>query len=131
DFTATYSILVGNSFGTLTNQMQVTVNPAVPPFFTALPSSITRSVSGNANFTVGVDGTPPFGLQLQHAGTNVPGITMQMPLPGTATLKYGPLTLADAGQYSVIATNGFGTTNSQIATLTMFAPASGSFEAAA
>lgn len=131
DFTADYSIVVSNFFGTLTNLAHVTVNPAVPPFFTALPASITRSVNGMATFTVGVDGTPPFGLQLKHSGTNLPGVVTQLSLPGTSTLQYGPITLADAGQYSVTATNLFGTTNSQSATLTEFTPASGSFEAAA
>ncbi len=131
DFTADYSIVAANFFGSLTNVLHVTINPAVPPFFTALPASITRSVNGTATFTVGVDGTPPFGLQLKHSGTNLPGVATQLAGPGTATLQYGPLTLASAGQYSVTATNLFGTTNCQSATLTVFAPASGSFQAAA
>ena len=131
DFTADYSIVVSNYFGELTNLVHVTFNPGVPPLFTAEPVSITRCVNGTANFTVGVDGTPPFSFQLNHAGTNLPGVVSQLSAPGTTTLTYGPIALTDAGLYSVTATNSFGSTNSQTVTLTEFAPASGSFEAAA
>jgi len=131
NFTADYSIVAANSFGALTNLVHVTVNPAVPPFFTSQPTPITRCVNGMATFTVGVDGTAPFGLQLKHSGTNLPGVVTQLMLPGKATLQYGPISLADAGQYSVAVTNAFGSANSQSATLTEFAPAVRSFEAAA
>lgn len=131
DFTADYSIVASNYFGELTNLVHVTFNPGVSPFFTAQPVSITRCVNGMANFTVGVDGTPPFGFQLNHAGTNLPGVVSQLSLPGTTMLSYGPIQLTDAGQYSVTVTNAFGATNSQPATLTEFTPAAGSFEAAA
>ncbi len=134
NFTANYSIVVSNYFGTLTSAVPVTVVAGVPPFFTTQPvSNITRSVYGTANFTVGVDGTPPYGIQLMHAGTNIPGAAAQtqLSLPGTATVNFGPITLADAGQYTVTATNAFGSTNSQPAGLTVFTPDAGSFEAAA
>jgi hypothetical protein len=131
NFTADYSIIVSNYFGELTNLVLVTFNPGVSPFFTAEPASITRCVNGMANFTVGVDGTPPFGFQLNHAGTNLPGVVSQLSSPGTATLSFGPIALTDAGQYSVTATNAYGSTNSQTVILTEFTPAAGSFEAAA
>lgn len=134
NFTANYSIVVSNYYGTLTSAVPVTVMAGVPPFFTAQPvSNITRSVNGTANFTVGVDGTPPYDIQLMHAGTNVLGAAAQaqLSLPGAATVQFGPITLADAGQYTVTATNAFGSTNAQPAGLTVFTPASGSFEAAA
>jgi len=134
DFTADYTIAVSNPFGTLTNiPVHVTVNPGVIPFFTQQPTSSAKAyVGGTASFTVGVDGTPPFYLQLTHAGTNIPGATVFLSGPGTATLKAGPLTLADtANSFSVLATNQFGSSNSQNVTVTAVIPPAGSFEAAA
>jgi Concanavalin A-like lectin/glucanases superfamily len=132
DSTADYILAVSNLYGMITSAVtHLTVNPAVRVFVTAQPASINRYVGGSASFTVGVDGTPPFGLQLKHAGTNVPGGAMQLSGPGLATLTVAPLAATDGGAYSVFATNQFGTTNSQTANLTLVTPATGSFEAAA
>jgi hypothetical protein len=134
DFTADYTIMVSNPFGALTNTpVHLTVNPAVKPFFTQQPSSPAKAyVGGTATFTVGVDGTPPFWVQLTHAGTNVPGATAALSSPGTATLKAGPLTIADTSStFSVVATNAFGSSNSQNVTVTLVIPPAGSFEALA
>jgi hypothetical protein len=134
DYTAAYSVVVSNSFGVLTSSnLNLTVNPAVPPFFTLQPvTPVARYVGGYLAVTVGVDGTPPFGLQLKHAGTNVPGVTAALAGPGTVTLTTGPLTLADfSSSYSVTVTNQFGSSNSQTASLTLITAPAGSFEAAA
>ena len=133
-FTTGYSVVVSNYFGTLSNNpIHVTINPATPPFFTLQPvSPVVRYAGGRLTLTVGVDGAPPFHLQLKHAGTNIPGVTASLAGPGRATLTYGPLTLADfAGSYSVTVTNQFGTTNSESVTLSLLTPPAGSFEAAA
>lgn len=134
DYTADYTIAVSNAFGSLTNNpIHVTVNPGIKPFFTLQPvTPIVRYAGGYASVTVGVDGTPPFHLQLQHAGTNLPGVTANLAGPGTATLSHGPLPLDyDATSFSVLATNTFGTSNSANALVTFITPPVGSFEAAA
>ena len=134
DFTADYTIAVSNYFGMLTNSpIHVTINPGVKPFYTQQPESPAKVYTGgNATFTVGVDGTPPFHLQLTHAGTNIPGASASFTGPGTATLKAGPVTAADAaGTYLVIATNQFGTSNSISVALALLTPPAGSFEAVA
>ncbi len=134
DFTADYTIAVANSFGTLTNKpVHVTVNPAVKPFFTQQPASPVKCyVGGTASFTAGVDGTPPFYVQLVHAGTNFPGAVASLSGPGTFTLKAGAITGVDTGfSFYLIATNQFGGTTSQPVTLSLLIPPAGSFEAAA
>jgi hypothetical protein len=134
DFTADYTIAASNFFGMITNTpVHVTVNPAVKPFFTQQPVSPVKAyVGGTASFTVGVDGTPPFQLQLTHASTNIPGATATLSGPGMATLKAGSLTVADAANsFSVVATNQFGSGTSQVATVTLIIPPAGSFEAVA
>ena len=128
--TADYTLSVANSYGAITSAVtHVTVNPAVPPFVKAQPVSITRYLgSPAATFTAVVDGTPPFGLQWKHAGTNIqPAVVTSAQ---TNQLVLPPITLADAGAYSVTVTNLFGTTNSTVATLTEIVPAAGSYAAA-
>lgn len=131
-FTADYSVAVSNYYGTYTNVLHVTVNPAVPPFFVAggKPVSITRYLGApTATFKAVVDGTPPFTYQWKHAGTNIGSATITS--TANNTLTFGPIALADAGNYSVTVTNQFGSTNSAVpgpaATLTVLAPAAGSY----
>jgi hypothetical protein len=126
-FTADYSVAVSNFYGMLTSAVtHVTILPAVKPFFTAQPASTARYLgSPTATFTVGVDGTPPMSFQWKHAGTNIPA-----PAGTNQTLVFGPVTLADAGQYFVTVTNQFGSTNSAVATNTVIMPAPGSYAAA-
>ena len=132
--TADYSVFVANVYGAYTGAVtHLTVNPAVAPFFTAKPVSITRYVgSPAATFTASVDGTPPFTYQWQHAGTNISSATITANQNNTLVLP--PITLADAGNYSLIVTNAFGSTNSAVpgpvATLTETVPPTNSYAAA-
>jgi hypothetical protein len=128
-FTANYSVVVSNFYGTLTSpQTLITVNPAVPPFYVLQPqpAALTRYVGApSAQFSVVVDGTPPFTYQWKHAGTNIQSAVTAS--DQTNTLTIGPVGLADAGNYAVTVTNAFGTTNSAVATLTVLSPAPGSY----
>ncbi|MBW8865301.1 MAG: hypothetical protein JF609_10350 [Verrucomicrobia bacterium] len=128
--TADYSVIASNFYEMATSAVtHITVNPAVSPFFTAKPVSITRYVgSPAATFKASVDGTPPFTYQWQHAGTNIGSATITANQNNTLVLP--PITLADAGNYSVIVTNAFGSTNSGNVTLTEIAPSAGSYAAA-
>lgn len=131
-FTANYSVVVSNFYGTLTSpQTLITVNPAVPPFYVLQPQpvALTRYVGApSAQFSVGVDGTPPFTYQWQHAGTNIGSAVTTS--DATNTLMVAPITLAAGGNYTVTVTNAFGTTNSAAATLTVLVPATNSYTAA-
>lgn len=123
-FTANYSVVVSNFYGTLTSpETLITVNPAVAPFYVAQPQPpvLSRYVGAPAaTFSVVVDGTPPFTYQWKHAGTNIqPAVTT---VNATNTLTVGPITVAEAGSYTVTVTNAFGSTNSAAAILTVLAP---------
>jgi len=134
DYTANYTIAGSNFFGTVTNTpLHLTVNPGVAPFFTSQPVSPVKAyVGGGASFTAGVDGTPSFYLQLTHAGTNIPGATVTLSGPGTATLSVQSLAIGDAANsYAVVATNNYGSATSQVANVTLIIPPAGSFEAVA
>ena len=129
-YTANYNVIVSNYFGISTSAVtQVTVKPAVPPLFTQKPSPTTRYLSSpSATFTAYVDGTPPYTYQWMHAGTNIQSAVTTAVQSNTLSLP--PVTVPDAGGYSVTVTNAFGTTNSGAAPLTVIVPPAGSFAAA-
>jgi len=87
----------------------VTTNP---PGITAQPASQTIAPGNPATFTVGVSGTAPFSYQWLFNGTNISGATNN-PLVLTG------VQLTNAGNYSVVITNLYGSTNSASAVLTV------------
>jgi hypothetical protein len=129
NYTADYSVVVSNYYGTLTSAVtHVTVNPAGAPFITVQPAAMSRYLGAStATLSVVVDGTPPFTYQWKHANTNIQSATTTS--SGTNTLTLGPVALADAGAYSVTITNQFGSTNSDPATLTVLNPTPGTYAA--
>jgi len=108
-----YDVVVHNGTASTNSPVLVlTVNPGIKPIFTAqpMPAAATNYVNGLAIFTAGVDGSPPITLQWQHNGTNLPGQT-------TSTLTLANLQTNEAGSYTLLATNAFGTNLSSAATL--------------
>jgi beta-galactosidase len=69
----------------------------------------------NPVFKVAVRGTPPFDYQWRFNGINIAGAT-------NASLLLSNVTPADAGVYSVVASNAFGTVTSSDAVLTVPPP---------
>lgn len=133
DFTANYSLTVSNFYGgpVTSPETLITINPAVPPYFVQQPNpvSLTRYAGAPAaQFSVTVNGTPPFTYQWKHAGTNygAPVTTANT----TDTLSLSSITAALAGSYTVTVTNGFGLTNSATATLNVVVPSPDSYAAA-
>lgn len=132
-FTANYSVTVSNYYGgpVTSPETLITVNPGIKPVFDAqpAPATLTRYAGAPvAQFSVVVNGTPPFTYQWQHAGTNIGTATTTASVTNILTL--GPITAAEAGSYSVIVTNAYGLTNSATATLTVVTPATNSYAAA-
>jgi hypothetical protein len=133
DFTANYSVTVSNYYGgpVTSPETLITINPGVAPLFVSQPQpvAITRYAGApSARFSVVVDGTPPFTYQWQHAGTNIGAATTTANV--TNTLTVGPITTANAGNYTVTVTNAYGSVNSAAATLTVIEPATDSYAAA-
>ncbi len=87
----------------------------VPPYLTAEPQARTVTQGSNAAFSVTADGTAPLGYQWRFNGTNLTGAsasayTVTNALP------------TQAGSYSVVVTNGFGSVTSAVAALTVNVP---------
>ncbi|TAK94021.1 MAG: hypothetical protein EPO07_17345 [Verrucomicrobia bacterium] len=132
DYSANYSVAASNYYGSGTSpETYIMFLPAVPPFFTMQPQPVALSRyvgASSATFTVAVDGTPPYTYQWEHAGTNIGSPTTTTAM--TNTLTIAPITVADAGSYTVTVTNQFGSTNSAVATLSVIIPSTNSYAAA-
>ena len=81
----------------------------------AQPGSLAAHIGDNVTFSVGVSGTPPLYYQWYFNGHAVSGAT-------DSSLALTGVQFTDAGNYSVVATNGFGTAPSVVAVLTVVAP---------
>ena len=107
----TYSAVISNPYGSITNSAVVTV-VSPPPSITSNPSSATRFVGASVTFNVTAIGPSPLSYQWYY-NTNTP--------VGANSTSYtkGPLASGDAGKYNCKVTNPNGTTPSSYATLTM------------
>ena len=109
-----YSVAVSNSAGTVSSgNATLTVNPlTAAPAFSTQPANQTGSLGGSVTFSVVATGNPEPTFQWLKNSAPIAGATRN-------TLTLAPLTLADAANYVVTATNSFGTVNSSAATLTV------------
>jgi hypothetical protein len=88
------------------------------PSFTTHPGSQTVPPGTNVTFSVSATGTPAPTLQWRKDGTAIAGAT-------SATLVLPAVTTAQAGTYTVIATNVVGSVSSNSATLAVTSPPAG------
>ncbi len=86
--------------------------PPRPATITASPPSRTAFIGGVVTFSVGVFGTAPLAYQWLKGGTNIPNAT-------NATYSIVNLQTNDAGDFSVIVTNLYGSDTSAVAVLTV------------
>jgi plastocyanin len=106
-----YTAVATNSAGTATSSVAtLTVN--VAPAFTTQPASQTVTVGANVTFTAAASGSPTPTYQWQKGGANISSAT-------SATLSLTNVQLADAGTYTVVATNSAGSVTSNAAVLTV------------
>ena len=110
-----YSLVVTNRYGAATSA-PVTLSVLVPPAITTQPEPVLTTNGGTATFTVLAMGTAPLQYQWFRSGSQpVSGAT-------SATLTIHPVTLADAGAYSVRVSNPYGVTSSVPANLVIISP---------
>ena len=112
-----YSVLVANSDGS-TNSALATLTVISPIVITQQPQSQSVATYGGASFTVAATGTGTLSYQWQKNGTNlVDGGNVS----GSATTNLNLLSvsLSDAGNYDVIVSDPYETTNSAVAELTV------------
>ncbi len=113
-----YSAVATNSAGSATSNtatLQVTVANAAP-VFSVQPADQSVLVGATATFTATATGSPAPTYQWRKNGTAVPGAT-------AASLTIPNVQVADAGDFSVVATNSVGTSTSNTATLRVTAAA--------
>ena len=104
-----YSVSITDDVtSTLSNSVTLTVLNS--PEFITQPISIIRNLGETASFTIATSGSPAPTIQWLFNGSPLPGKT-------EPTLLLVNVQLADAGQYSAVASNSSGTTNSTVATL--------------
>lgn len=109
-----YMVVVSNGAGAVSSDPAVlTVNP-VPfaPTITLQPVSQVVSETGTVTFTTTASGFPVPTFQWKKGGVIIAGAT-------GSSYMINPVHLADAGNYSVDATNSAGTASSATATLTV------------
>ena len=105
-------MVVSNSFGVVTSQVAAVV-VYLPVSVQAQPSSLVVPASASASFMVMASGFPaPTSYQWTHAGTNLTGATSNI-------FNINRVRLSDLGDYQVLVSNGYSSTNSDIATLNM------------
>jgi hypothetical protein len=85
--------------------------PTAPAIYSQ-PTNQTVSVGGVANFSVAASGTPPLSYQWSFEGTNIMGATNTL-------LTLGNVQLCQAGNYTVLVTNLYGSILSSNAMLTL------------
>ena len=106
----TYSVVVTNSYGSVTSTL-ATLTIIFPPVITNQPASQIIAISNNATFTVGVSGAAPFHYQWYFNTNTI------LPFATNAALTITNAQTTNAGTYSVVITNIFGTATSTLAAL--------------
>src|SRR5208283_2937628 len=98
-----YTVVITNFAGAITSSIAaLTITPS-PPVITMQPADQTAVVGSTAQFSVNAIGTPPFSYQWSFNGTNIYGAT-------NTTLTLSNVQFAQAGNYSVAASNVYGST---------------------
>jgi polygalacturonase len=107
-----YSVVVSNNEGSVTSSnavLTVNTNPAAPVFILQ-PASLHVYAGDNVSFTATAVGTQPISYQWNKASVPIPGATL-------TTLSLTNVQPADAGAYSLVASNSVGSTASSNAVL--------------
>lgn len=105
-----YSVVLSNPFGSVTSL--VAILTVVDPFIITQPASASANPGQSATLSVAAGGTAPLGYQW---------LREELPLTGAtgATLTLTGLQGADAGNYTVVVSNLFGTVTSAVTMLTV------------
>ena len=114
---ATYRVVVTNAYGSTTSAgASLTVNAVLtPPSITSQPQSQSVPLGGSAVFSVAASGTAPLRFQWSLNGADIFGQT-------NSSLDIINASQTDQGSYVVRVSNSAGSTNSQVASLTVLAP---------
>src|ERR1039458_9912386 len=109
-----YLVVVTNAAGSVTSGV-ATLTVYVPAGIATQPSSQTTTQGLNAAFSVVPSGTAPFSYQWCLNGAPLSGAT-------SSALALTNVQTTDAGSYTVVVTNSWGSVTSAVATLTVLVP---------
>jgi GH25 family lysozyme M1 (1,4-beta-N-acetylmuramidase)/alpha-tubulin suppressor-like RCC1 family protein len=110
----TYAVTVTNAYGT-TNSANAVLTVHGPPVIVSQPANVVTGLGLTASFSVGVSGSTPLSYQWWYNGGSLSGAT-------TSTLTVPNADPTNAGTYSVVVTNLYGTVTSSNALLTPMDP---------
>jgi hypothetical protein len=112
-----YLVQITNSVGA-TNSDSAVLTVVLPPTIVTQPQSQSVVSYHSASFTVAATGTGPLSYQWRKSGTNlinggnISGAT-------TTNLNLASVTVADIGNYDVVVSNPYATSNSMVAVLSV------------
>ena len=111
-----YQALITSPYGSVTSAV-ATLTVALPPSIVKQPFDVAVAVGGSASISAGAAGAPPLFYSWYFNRTNL--VT-----GGTAsTLTLTNVNLTEAGGYTVVVTNAFGSITSRVANLSVgFSP---------
>ena len=107
-----YVAQMTNAFGSTNSTSVLLTVVGLPPTILTQPTNQTVFVNGTTTFTIMAGGTTPLNYQWSLNGTNLDGAT-------NALLTLTNVQLSQAGNYAVQVANGFGSTNSSNAALSV------------
>ncbi|MFO1500751.1 MAG: immunoglobulin domain-containing protein [Verrucomicrobiota bacterium] len=111
DDAGAYSVIVSNASTVSTSSPAILVVD-MPPLITAQPSNALLAEGGAGLLSVTVAGSPILSYQWRRNGTNLTGAT-------SSGLGLSSAQTNDAGYYSVVAQNAFGSVTSRVAVVTV------------
>jgi len=106
-----YRVIVSDFSGSVTSDV-ATLTVVLPPAIVTQPATQSVLVSSNVTFLVTADGTSPLHYQWRFNGNNLAGAT-------NSSFAIGSVVTNDAGDYSVVITNNYGSVTSAVAKLTV------------
>lgn len=106
-----YAVVVANAAGSLTSSPAL-LTVQMPPLITGQPANQSIALGSPGTLQVTVAGSDVITYQWRRNGTNLPGAT-------SAILPIAAAQSSDAGYYSVVAINPFGSATSRAAALTV------------
>ena len=110
----TYTVVVGNAFGSVVSTGAVLTVQSSPTIIQQ-PVGLLAGYGSRVSFTVQAGGEPPLSYQWRKSGVDLPFATQPMFSIGFARTN-------DAGSYTVVVTNAFGSITSAPAVLSVVAP---------
>ncbi|PYJ85850.1 MAG: hypothetical protein DME22_07625 [Verrucomicrobia bacterium] len=111
-----YKVRVSNSAGSV-DSVVATLTVQYPPVITAQPQSLAVNIGATGTFTVVASGIPDPTYQWEFNGVSIPGAT-------SSSFTRDNVQPADAGNYTVVASNSAGAVTSQVAVLGVNQPLS-------